>query len=98
MDMLISIAGVVPADDEYKKMLQVYNTCLDAGVDIPNQVREYLNLGEEEEPDEDGCIIDIDDAIEEEGDIDYEDGCTYTIDIGKLPKNIKFIKIRTRWF
>lgn len=94
-----TIAGVIPADEQYKKMLQVFDACKAAGIECPEAVSEYFRLGdflEDYNPPHDGMEIDLEDVpglITEYGDEDEYGGAYYDIDVSKIPDNIQKIRV-----
>jgi hypothetical protein len=87
MGMSSYVMGIVETDAEWDKMKKVYMTCKEAGVDIPVKVDDYF---EGNDPtDMDGMEVEIDDAVEES-----QDDCRehFTVDLTKLPKNVKKIR------
>lgn len=84
MGMDVSIRGIIPATDEYNKKAAAYWACDEAGIDIPDDLRDYFNGCE---PCEDGMAVRIDYGT------DYDDCLEcYTVDIEDLPSNIKQIQ------
>lgn len=43
MGMSTHLAGFHPADDKYKKMLAVWNACVAAGIEVPEEVRLFFD-------------------------------------------------------
>lgn len=87
MGMDISIKGVKAPTPEFNKKLAAYQAMEAAELPIPAELEEYFG---EDGPDEDGVIVDIDDATE--GDLMYEDG-EVLIDLSKLPEGVTHIKV-----
>lgn len=99
MDMSIctNIIGVVPKTEHYNKMLGVFNTCKEAGVEYPAEVRSFFNLDDhfdDYEPPHAGMEIGI--PTNSWGDEDSDEGATYEVDLSDLPKNVKAIRIKVR--
>lgn len=95
MSVSLSISGIKPADDDFRKKLAAYRACETAGIGIPSALSDFFN---NEKPDEKGVVIeiskyssnkDIKDAISEYHG-DYSGG--YDIDLTKLPKDIKILR------
>lgn len=94
-----SILGVVPKDDKYNQMLQVFDACKSAGISYPAEIEEFFDLDEHckgYEPPKDGIEIDlreVEDVVNKEYD-DYDESVVYDIDISKLPKNVQKIRVK----
>ncbi|VAW58910.1 hypothetical protein MNBD_GAMMA08-1545 [hydrothermal vent metagenome] len=89
MSMSTQIYGIVPPNDEWKKMKAVFDACCNAEIDIPADVWDYFEG--EVPPDSSGIMIDIEDndCVSEYN----SDSCHgYEIDIGKLDPKIKTIR------
>lgn len=56
MSMSTHVVGIVPPDDDWKKMKQVYDACVAANIDVPDNVWDFFN---NEEPDDAGVLIDL---------------------------------------
>ena len=91
MSMSTYIIGFRPPNDEWTKMKRVYDTCVVAGVGIPNEVDDFFNG---EKPDPAGVEVNIKSALEE-----YHDNCSsgFQVDLQKLPKGIKFLRFVNSW-
>lgn len=91
MSMNVTIVAFRPADDRWKQMKAIYDSCKKAGVSIPDEVNEFFNY---EKPDDNGVEIDIKIATKEWSD-DYSHG--YDVDISKLPKDVSIIRFYNSW-
>lgn len=91
MGMSRNVCGIVPPDEQWMKMKAVYDACMKADIDIPDEVDEYFDG---RNPDDKGMQIDIDDAVEEYSG-DSEDG--FDVDLSKLPKKVKIIRFTNSW-
>lgn len=87
MSVSLYIEGISEADEEYKAYLNVYESCRRLGVRVPDEVDRYFggNL-----PDQNGQTVDIDSTLTDFRDRDYSG---YYIDLAKLPKSVKKIKV-----
>lgn len=86
MSMGSYIVGFCKPDEQFQKMVAVYNACKEAHVDLPEEVSDFFD---DTEPDASGMEIDIRDSVEEWSG-DMSEG--FEIDISKLPKNVKYIR------
>lgn len=93
--MSTSVIGIIPADDKFKKMLSIYKSCKDIKIAPPIEVLDFFHG---ETPDESGVKIHLSypehDGVKEYQN-DYSSG--YEIEIDKLPKNIKFVRVVNSW-
>lgn len=80
MDKPLKIFGVLAPTKEHKKMMTVYNACVDAGVDPPDSVLSYLKDRH------DDFLVDITEKVTVEGG-------EFIIDLSDIPKGCKLIKI-----
>lgn len=76
--------GVTPPDAEFKKMLDAYNACVAAGVEVPKKVYEFFNHSN---PDPRGLELRL---KEEHGLSKVQYG--FDVELAKLPKNVKILK------
>lgn len=88
MGMSTHVKGFRPADEQWEKMKQIWETCEEADVPIPKEVEEFFD--DEEPGDRPGMEIDLGDAVSEYN-ADMMDG--YEIDITKLPPGVKIIRV-----
>ena len=93
MSMSTHILGFKPPDKRWKEMKAIWDSCEQAGVNIPKAVLDFFNG---EPPDESGVKIEI-----EVGNYcrRYEDEMIegFEIEIDKLPKDIKMIRFYNSW-
>lgn len=90
------IKGIIPKTEKYEKMLNVFNSCINAGIEPPEIIRDFFDLDNQEygyHPSTDGMEIDI--SFETEGDEDTEEGAIYTINLSEIPKNVEKIILRS---
>ena len=89
MSMSTFVRGIVPTDEKYKKMRQIYDLCIEQGIDLPKEVDEFFDG---EEPCEEGMEIDI--PHEE-----YENDMTMGIivKVKDIPENVTMIKFYNSW-
>ena len=82
------IVGFKPPDDQFKKMKGVYDACVKAGINVPDEVMEFFN---DEPPDDSGVAVELDKhkAVKEYS-AEMQDG--FELDLIKLDPNIKLIR------
>lgn len=93
MSMSKYVEGIIPPDKKWKEMKAVYDACEKAGVGLPIDVDAFFDG---EIPHDKGAVINLMDhsaitPVMEE----MTDG--YEVEIAKLPKNVKFIRIYISW-
>jgi len=88
MGMSTYVRGVLD-DKEYENMLDIYNACKKANVEIPEEVLEYF---QDIEPNG-GKVVEV--QYEEEDSNDYS--LSYIVDLSKLDKKIKKIIFTNSW-
>lgn len=93
MGMSTHVVGIVPADEEYTNKMKAFNACQEAGIHPPDELWDFFG-GERPEPE--GIIeyIDDEDFVSEWQD-DMREG--YEIDVTKLPKKYKLIRVYNSW-
>lgn len=85
------IIGFHPVDDKWQKMKAVYDACVVADIQIPDEVIRFF---EYRQPDNTGVKVEINDAISAYDSLN-ESG--YEVDIRKLPKNVHVIRFYQSW-
>ena len=91
MSMSTHIIAFRPPDEDWLKMKQVYDACLTAGIDIPDQVASFFG---DDRPDDTGVRIDIDHLLEEWQE-DSRQG--FQLELSKLPADIKILRFYNSW-
>jgi hypothetical protein len=87
MGMNSYVEGFVPPDDAFKKMKKVYDTCVDANVEVPDEVWKFFN---HEPPDEAGVSVNIDKYVTEVRPHDMAEG--FEVDLERLTKEMPHVK------
>jgi hypothetical protein len=84
------VVGIMPADENYRKMKNVYDACTDAGIQVPNEVHAFFRG---EKPDAAGMTVDLDsygaNIARNWSDEHYEG---YEIDVACIPTGVKTIR------
>jgi hypothetical protein len=86
MGMSTNIVGIVPADEKFKEMKLIWDTCIKNKVKIPKEVEKFFN---DETPDSAGVVIDIEDLCDEYN-TEYASG--FEIKVEDIPKDVKIIR------
>lgn len=89
MGMSTHIVGLVPPDEHWKKMKQVWDSCKSVGIEVPKPVQEFFNW---EAPDERGVEVEIP-LIE----WSEETMQGYELELDKIPANVKVIRFYNSW-
>ena len=85
MSMSTYVMGIVPANAEYKKMLHVYDACMNANISVPDEVDDFFNG---EAPSRDGMEVRLD--IPQDNSVDMQDA--FVVTLSELPANVTKIK------
>lgn len=94
MGMSMYVEGIKPLDEDFLKMMAVYEACEEARVEIPKTVKDFFNG---ETPDSLGVVVDLG----SEPDSRNHPCCTYfseeerngfVIDCTQLPEGVKHIR------
>ena len=92
MSMSKHIIGIKPPDDKWLAMKAAYNACILAKISVPDEVTRFFNG---DEPDALGVQVRQSTLIASGAVTDYsadmKDG--FEIDITKLPKDVKIIRV-----
>lgn len=94
MGMSTHVVGFKPPDAKWKKMKAIWDACQAADEEVPENVSTFFN---DESPDESGVEVELTDkeGVEEWDDSNSCSG--YQIEIAKLPKDVKFVRIYNSW-
>lgn len=99
MGMGTYIIGFIPPDEQWNKYKKVWDTCVEAGIEPPDEVIDFF---EGEAPSKHGKEITLnwsnDSHIKEsvkEWQEDMREG--FEVDLTKLPKNIKVLRFYNSW-
>ena len=82
--MSTHVVGVIPADEKFRKMKDIWDQCEELGISCPVEVDAFFN---DEPPDDDGVIVDIKST---EYSADMEAGLE--VDLTTLPKDVKILR------
>ncbi len=89
MGVSTNVIGFKPADEKWRKMKDVWDSCIKAEIEIPKHVAQFFQYAS---PDDNGVEVDLEtDACCKEWHADMQDG--YEIDVSKLPKDVKIIRV-----
>ena len=88
MSTSIFVYGFRPPDEKYFSMKKAYEACVEAGIDIPKGISDFFE--NDLPPDPLGVKVDIDEWVNGSQD-HWWDGLE--VDLTKLPKDIKTIRI-----
>ena len=94
MSMSTHVIGIVPVDAKFRKMWDLRETCIEAGVSLPKEVSEFFRGpdGYDKECDESGMHMEIEKLpCVKEHNAESEQG--YEIDIRELPEDVKIIRV-----
>jgi hypothetical protein len=88
MSTSYSVTGYVPADNQWTRMKKVRNACVEAGIDIPDEVCKYFDYVDPNTVP--GIEVDLECATTKQ----YPgDSTVYEVDLNKLPrKDIRYIQ------
>ncbi len=93
MSMKMNVVGIMAADEKYNLMREIWDMCVKADIDPPDEVYDFFR---HEEPDGTGLQIDIKNsgAVETWGE---EEKSGFQVDITKLPEGVRFIRFYNSW-
>ncbi len=87
MSAMLVISGIIPADEKWNKMKGIYDSCVSMNISVPEEVLEFFDYGK---PDDKGREIYLTDTEYEWHDENYSG---YEIELSKIPKDIKYIRV-----
>lgn len=87
MSMSTHVCGIRPPDEKWKKMKAAFDSCQNAGIEVPDEVWDFFGG---ERPDEAGVIVALPTDCATEWRAEMQDG--YEVDISKLPKDVTVIR------
>ena len=90
MSMSTRVRGIVPPDETWKAMKQVWDACVAANVPVPGEVLEFFG---DEPPDPAGVIVEIP-VREYKGGLD---GAGFEVDLASVPAHVKTIRFWNSW-
>jgi len=93
MGMSMHAVGFVPADDNWKKMLAVWDSCRAAGVAPPSDVLEFF--GHVYPDGAAGAEVDLSKAMRKWTDGDMREGIE--VELSKLLPNVTLIRFYCSW-
>lgn len=96
MGMSTRVTAFRPADAEWKKMRAVWQTCHDAGINIPTEVEQFFDC---RAPDERGVEIYMA-ALTACGAVkewSNENSAGFELDVKKLPPDVTVVRFYNSW-
>ena len=87
------VLGIKPSDEKFAAMKAVWDACIKAKINIPKDVLEFFG---DSEPNEKGVTT----YLDNQGPyvtIDGEDDYRLTVDLRKLPDDIKILQFVVSW-
>jgi hypothetical protein len=91
MGMSTHITGFKEPDDTWKKYKKIYDACIEANVDIPDEVDEYFDG---EPPDDSGVEVGLGGCLEEFSD---ESSAGYEVNLKIIPNHVTKIRFYNSW-
>jgi len=88
--MSTHVVGIKPPDDNWKKMKAVYDSCVAAEIDVPDEILDYFGISDSDVPDERGVAVDLPIGVTKEWCAEMRDGIE--VDLSKLPEGIKILR------
>jgi hypothetical protein len=92
MGMSTRVMGFRPPDEKWKKMKAVYDACIKACVEIPDEV---WNFFECRHPDDDGIEVEFEDGVVEHKVVDTT--VVYEVTLANVPDNVTVIRFENSW-
>lgn len=92
MGMSTHVVGFAPPDATWRKMKAIWDSCQEAEIQCPPEVEKYFGG---EPPDESGVTVELMYPKQHESVTEWSaEMCSgYEIDISKLPKHVKIIRV-----
>ena len=87
MGMSTHIVGFKPPNEKFKQMKQVYDTCIEAGVKVPDEVMRFFKW---DNPEDNGVEVDLNSFVKKVTPHDCADG--FELHLDELDPDIKIIR------
>lgn len=93
MGQSLNVVGVRKADEHWKKLKAVYDACVVAHIDPPDEVERFFNWRRPRD-DEEEQEVDIRFSVKQwQGD----NATGYEIDLEKIPVGIRILRVYNSW-
>lgn len=91
MSRSLNVEGFIPPDEKFKKMKAAYDSCVAAGVPVPEDVQHFFD---DKPPDATGVRIGLSYDKKYNAVTEYENEYSsgYEVNLEKLPKDIKVLR------
>lgn len=93
MGMSTHIVGIKPPDAKWSRMKSIYDACIAAQVTLPKEVVAFFDG---EVPDDRGVLVYIE-RLPCVSKVNDASGSGFTVDITKLPPDVKEIQFLNSW-
>ncbi len=93
MSMSTYVKGIIPPDETWLKMKAIYDSCIEADIEVPDKVMEFFD---NEEPDNAGVVIDLGRRyICRKWQDDMSEG--YELDVKDIPEGVQTLRFYNSW-
>jgi len=96
MSMSTHVVGIIPPDEDWRKMKAVYDSCIAADVEVPDNVMDFFDG---DEPDDAGAVIYLSTkqyaTVCREWSDEGSEG--YELDVADIPENVKTLRFFHSW-
>lgn len=89
MSMSLHVIGFAPPDEHWRRMKQIWDSCVAAKVTPPEEVMKFFGY---EEPDDAGVQVEL---KPDEFKDDSREG--FEIELAKIPKHVKTLRFYASW-
>ena len=92
MSMSTHIVGFRPADEKWKQMKNIWESCESANIPIPNEVLDFFDHTPPR--DKPGSEVELGEAVQEWSN-EYSQG--YELNLSKIPNGVNVIRFYNSW-
>jgi hypothetical protein len=89
MGMSTHVIGFAPADEKWRAMKAIWDSCRAAEIPVPSEVEKFFNY---EEPDERGVEVELPSTKWSD---DFREG--FEVEVSKIPAHVKVIRFYNSW-
>ena len=88
MSISYGVKGLKPITEDYKKRLEIYKSCRELNISLPEEIRKYFEY--DGEPCDEGIVVHLKKDVVSNGATDYS--TYYDVDLSKLPDGVTKVR------
>ena len=92
MSVSTCVRGFIPQDEKWSTMKAVWNACVAADIQIPDEVLKFFD---HEDPNTlEGRLVDISSSVTERS---FNSTKCYDVEVSRLPEDVKVVRFELSW-